>query len=130
MVTLQRPAASAPALLARYAELAAWHLRATAPAPRSLVGRMAAYHMGWVDRDGRPDEAASGKLVRPSLCLWACAAAGAEPGPALPLAAAVEWVHNFTLVHDDIQDGDRERRHRETVWSIWGVGQGINAGDA
>jgi geranylgeranyl diphosphate synthase type I len=91
---------------------------------------MAAYHMGWVDRDGRPDEAAAGKLVRPSLCLWACAAIGTGPEPALPLASAVEWAHNFTLVHDDIQDGDRERRHRETVWSIWGVAQGINAGDA
>jgi geranylgeranyl diphosphate synthase type I len=86
--------------------------------------------MGWVDRDGRPEEAESGKLVRPSLCLWACAAAGGDAGTALPLACAVEWVHNFTLVHDDIQDGDRERRHRPTVWSVWGAAQGINAGDA
>jgi len=95
-----------------------------------MSGLMAAYHMGWVDRDGREHDAAPGKLVRPSLCLWACAAAGAAPELALPLAGAVEWVHNFTLVHDDIQDGDRERRHRETVWAVWGTAHGINAGDA
>ena len=94
-----------------------------------MTGLMAAYHMGWVDRHGRPDEAAPGKLVRPSLCLWACAAAGEAPELAMPLACAAEWVHNFTLVHDDIQDGDRERRHRETVWAVWGAAQGINAGD-
>ncbi|HXM53814.1 MAG TPA: polyprenyl synthetase family protein [Candidatus Dormibacteraeota bacterium] len=91
---------------------------------------MAAYHMGWVDHAGRPDEAPSGKLIRPGLCLWACEAAGGAVERAIPLACAVEWVHNFTLVHDDIQDGDRERRHRETVWSVWGTAQGINAGDA
>jgi geranylgeranyl diphosphate synthase type I len=48
----------------------------------------------------------------------------------LPAAAAIEWFHNFTLVHDDIQDGDRTRHNRETVWSLWGVPQAINAGDA
>ncbi|HKF76283.1 MAG TPA: polyprenyl synthetase family protein [Candidatus Dormibacteraeota bacterium] len=124
------PAPAGPALLTRFAAQAAGYLRATAPPPTSTTGLMAAYHMGWADRSGRPQEAAPGKLVRPSLCLWACQAAGSDPAVALPLAAAVEWVHNFTLIHDDIQDGDRERRHRETVWSIWGTAQGINAGDA
>jgi geranylgeranyl diphosphate synthase type I len=95
-----------------------------------MSGLMAAYHMGWADRDGREDEGAPGKLLRPSLCLWACSAVGRGPEAALPLATAIEWAHNFTLVHDDIQDGDRQRRHRETVWSVWGVAQGINAGDA
>jgi geranylgeranyl diphosphate synthase type I len=124
------PLAGAPALLTRYAAAAAGHLRDTAPPRTSMSGLMAAYHMGWVDPDGRPRAAASGKLVRPSLCLWACAAAGTDPEAALPLASALEWAHNFTLVHDDIQDGDRERRHRSTVWSVWGPAQGINAGDA
>jgi len=95
-----------------------------------MSGLMAAYHMGWVDRDGREDAAGSGKLIRPSLCLWACEAVGDGFEAALPLASAIEWVHNFTLVHDDIQDGDRERRHRDTVWAVWGPAQGINAGDA
>ncbi|HSR24307.1 MAG TPA: polyprenyl synthetase family protein [Candidatus Eisenbacteria bacterium] len=130
MVTLRNHTASPPALLARYANDVSRHLRASLPPPGSMTGLMAAYHMGWVDRDGRPDEAAPGKLIRPGLCLWACAAAGASPELAMPLACATEWVHNFTLVHDDIQDGDRERRHRETVWSVWGAAQGINAGDA
>ena len=118
------------ALLDRYADLVVRHLRNTAPPATSMSGRMAAYHMGWLDRDGRPDAAQRGKLVRPSLCLWACEAVGADAALALPAACSLEWVHNFTLVHDDIQDGDRERRGRETVWSIWGPSQGINAGDA
>jgi geranylgeranyl diphosphate synthase type I len=68
--------------------------------------------------------------VRPSLCLWACCACGSDARAALPAAAAIEWFHNFTLVHDDIQDGDRLRHNRETVWSRFGVPQAINAGDA
>ncbi|HXM56862.1 MAG TPA: polyprenyl synthetase family protein [Candidatus Dormibacteraeota bacterium] len=119
-----------PALLVRYAPLAARHLRTTAPDASTMTGRMAAYHMGWVDRDGRPDDGRPGKLVRPSLCLWACEAAGGRLELALPLASAVEWAHNGTLVHDDIQDADRERRHRETVWSVWGASSGIDTGDA
>jgi len=117
-------------LLDRYSDLVARHLRKTAPRPTSMSGLMGAYHMGWVDRAGRPDAARPGKLVRPSLCLWACEAVGADAALALPVACSLEWVHNFTLVHDDIQDGDRERRRRETVWSVWGSAQGINAGDA
>ena len=74
--------------------------------------------------------AAPGKLLRPSLCLWAALASGGEIGDAMPGALAVEWIHNFTLVHDDVQDGDRLRRHRPTVWAVWGEHQAINAGDA
>ncbi len=114
----------------RYAEPVARYLRQRAPDVGTRTGLMAAYHMGWVDAGGRPHDAPGGKLVRPSLCLWACEAAGGDPALALPAAAALEWVHNFTLIHDDIQDGDHERHHRPTVWSIWGVAQGINAGDA
>ncbi len=95
-----------------------------------LSGKMVAYHMGWADEAGRPTTVKTGKLVRPSLCLWACSALGSEAVEALPAAAAIEWFHNFTLVHDDIQDGDRKRHGRETVWSLWGIPQAINAGDA
>lgn len=91
---------------------------------------MTAYHMGWIDQAGQTISSAPGKFIRPSLCLWACEATGGEVAWAMPVAAALEWTHNFTLVHDDIQDGDRLRRHRETVWAIWGQAQGINAGDA
>ena len=91
---------------------------------------MVAYHMGWADEAGRLQHLHTGKLVRPSLCLWACCACGGDAEWALAPAAAIEWFHNFTLVHDDIQDGDRKRHNRETVWSLWGVPQAINAGDA
>jgi len=130
MLTLPSSGTSAPALLVRHAGRLARALYETAPARGSLTGRMAAYHMGWVDRHGRPDEAPPGKLVRPSLCLWACEAIAGTADPAVPMACAIEWAHNFTLIHDDIQDGDRERRHREAVWSVWGAANGINAGDA
>jgi geranylgeranyl diphosphate synthase type I len=85
---------------------------------------MLAYHMGWTDGQ------ASGKRIRPLLCLLACAAAGAEWERALPMAAAVELLHNFSLIHDDIQDNSPLRRGRETVWTKWGQPQAINAGDA
>jgi geranylgeranyl diphosphate synthase type I len=99
----------------------------------SLLGGMARYHLGWVDetlaplRKGAVDR---GKRIRPSIALLSCAAAGGEPRVAAPLAAAIELLHNFTLVHDDIQDRSPSRRHRPTVWSLWGAGQAINAGDA
>jgi geranylgeranyl diphosphate synthase, type I len=98
------------------------------PAPGSLLSRMAAYHMGWVDTDGSPAHA-GGKHVRSNLCCWAAEACGARSEAALPAACAVELAHNFTLVHDDVQDGDERRRGRPTVWSVWGTGQAINAGD-
>jgi geranylgeranyl diphosphate synthase type I len=91
---------------------------------------MMRYHLGWEDAQGRPTEAAGGKALRPCLCLWACEALGGDWQRALPAAAALELTHNFSLVHDDIQDADRERRHRPTVWAVWGEGQAINAGDS
>ena len=95
----------------------------------SLLSRMIRYHLGWEDAEGQPQDA-GGKGLRPTLCLLACEAAGGEWQRALPAAAAVELVHNFSLIHDDIQDRDTERHHRPTVWSIWGEAQAINAGDA
>lgn len=104
-------------------------LRVTAP-PRSWrVGAMAAYHMGWADARGHVAQAGCGKLLRGALTLWACEALGGAAADALDAAVAVEWMHNFTLVHDDIQDGDRQRRHRPALWTVWGARQGINAGD-
>ena len=88
------------------------------------------YHLGWEDEQGRPLAEGAGKALRPTLCLWACQAMGGDWRTALPAAAALELVHNFSLVHDDIQDGDKERRHRPTVWSLWGQPQAINAGDS
>lgn len=89
--------------------------------------QMLAYHMGWVGPGSGPE--ARGKRIRPGLVLLATAAAGADWRNALPAAAAVELVHNFSLIHDDIQDASPLRRGRSTVWKIWGIPQAINAGD-
>ena len=118
-----------PALLIRHTALIEGGLRRSALPSRSQLGRMASYHMGWAASDGSPSSSGTGKRVRPALCLWACEALGGEAEWALPAAVALELIHNFTLIHDDIQDGDHTRRHRPTVWSIWGAAQGINAGD-
>lgn len=91
--------------------------------------QMMHYHMGWLDDAFQPGSFETGKRIRPLLCLLACEAVGGEPGTALPAAAAVEILHNFSLIHDDIEDGDKTRRHRPTVWKRWGVPQAINAGD-
>jgi geranylgeranyl diphosphate synthase type I len=92
--------------------------------------QMVRYHFGWSDEQGRPLPRALGKAIRPTLCLLACEATGGAWERALPAAAALELVHNFSLIHDDIQDGDQERHHRPTVWAQWGQAQAINAGDA
>lgn len=91
---------------------------------------MVRYHLGWIGVDGGPTNGAGGKGLRSTLCLLACEAAGGPADRALPAAAALELVHNFSLVHDDIQDDSPTRRHRPTVWARWGKPQAINAGDA
>jgi geranylgeranyl diphosphate synthase type I len=85
---------------------------------------MVRYHMG-LDGSG-----SAGKRMRPLLGLLAYASIAGDYAPALPGAAAVELGHNFSLVHDDIEDGDLERRHRPTLWAVHGVPQAINTGDA
>ena len=103
-------------------------LAARHPALADHYGMMQ-YHMGWADDMFRPSEIPAGKRIRPLLCLLACDAVGGDPAGAIPAAAAVEILHNFSLVHDDIEDGDETRRHRPTLWALWGVPQAINAGD-
>jgi geranylgeranyl diphosphate synthase type I len=120
-----------PGLFARYRIELGEYLRSAVPeSSPALLHRMMRYHLGWEDEQGRPLAEGAGKALRPTLCLWACQAMGGDWRSALPAAAALELVHNFSLVHDDIQDGDRERRHRPTVWSVWGQPQAINAGDS
>jgi geranylgeranyl diphosphate synthase type I len=88
------------------------------------VYEMARYHLG-LDGSGAP----AGKRMRPLLGLLAYASITGEYRRALPGAAAVELGHNFSLVHDDIEDGDEERRHRPTLWKVHGIPQAINTGD-
>ncbi len=85
---------------------------------------MVRYHLA-LDGSG----ASGGKRLRPLLGLLAFASITGDHRRALPGAAAVELGHNFSLVHDDIEDGDRERRHRPTLWTVHGVPQAINTGD-
>ena len=100
------------------------------------------YHLGWVDTNFSPVSSNPGKLLRPTLLLLAFEATGehnhdaeteqhnsSHLSRALPAAASIELTHNFTLIHDDIEDGDRERRHRSTLWNVWGIPQAINTGD-
>lgn len=91
---------------------------------------MMRYHMGWVDEQGKPAKAVGGKRLRPMLSLLIAEAIGGEAGKALPAAVALELIHNFSLLHDDIEDQSKTRRGRPTVWSLWGEAQAINTGDA
>jgi geranylgeranyl diphosphate synthase, type I len=95
------------------------------------VRAVAAYHLGLTDSDGRTvGKGTGGKALRPALAVLSARAAGAAPERGVAAAAAVEFVHNFSLLHDDIMDGDTERRHRPTAWTVYGVGAAILAGDA
>jgi geranylgeranyl diphosphate synthase type I len=89
---------------------------------------MLAYHLGWEGEGAGPE--ARGKRIRPLVALLTASAAGGNWERALPAAAAVELVHNFSLIHDDIEDHSPLRRGRPTVWAKWGVPQAINTGDA
>ncbi len=89
---------------------------------------MLTYHMGWTGEGAGPE--ATGKRIRPLMVLLCTAGCGADWQSALPAAAAVELVHNFSLVHDDIQDNSPKRRGRDTVWTKWGAPMAINVGDA
>jgi geranylgeranyl diphosphate synthase, type I len=96
----------------------------------SLIYNLLHYHLGWVDAHFKPTASDAGKRLRPLLLLLTTEAQGEAWRHALPAAAAIELLHNFTLIHDDIEDRDTRRRGRPTLWSIWGVPQAINAGDA
>ncbi|MFB8079900.1 MULTISPECIES: polyprenyl synthetase family protein [unclassified Streptomyces] len=95
------------------------------------TGEMAAYALGWADPAGTPDPGGSeGKGVRQALALLGAEAVGADGGDAVPGAVAVELVHTFSLLHDDIMDADALRRQRPAVWKSYGTGPAVLAGDA
>jgi geranylgeranyl diphosphate synthase type I len=107
-------------------------MRAAFPAAEERVAQfyaMQQYQLGWRDERLVPMHAAAGKLLRPYVALLACCAVGGDIRHALPLAAGVQLVHDFSLIHDDIEDQSETRRGRPTVWKLWGLAQGINAGD-
>lgn len=88
------------------------------------------YPLGWADEYNQPFSHRTGKRIRPLLLLLCAEASGGDWRQALPAAAAVELLHNFSLIHDDIQDDSPTRHGRPTVWKIWGRANAINAGDA
>ncbi|MGB0385196.1 MAG: polyprenyl synthetase family protein [Ardenticatenaceae bacterium] len=98
--------------------------------PKNHMYGMMHYHMGWIDQQFQPANNKAGKRLRPLLCLLCCQGAGGDWQQAVPAAAALELLHNFSLIHDDIQDASPTRRGRLAVWNIWGIPLGLNAGDA
>jgi geranylgeranyl diphosphate synthase, type I len=119
------------AILSRHSATLDIELRAAVPPlERSGLYGMLRYHLGWADAHGEPASVYAGKQLRPTLLLLAAEAAGGDAAVAMPAAAAAELLHNFSLIHDDVQDRSPERRYRPVVWSIWGAAQAINAGDA
>jgi geranylgeranyl diphosphate synthase, type I len=108
-------------------------MRSLLAAPDPALARhygMLQYHMGWRDVDLVPTQAPAGKRIRPVLCLLSCAVAGGDPRQAVPAAAGLELLHNFSLIHDDIEDNGLTRRHRPTTWAVFGLPLALNAGDA
>jgi len=96
----------------------------------SALCEMLRYHMGWQNENGHSCNRESGKFARSTLCLLSCQAVGGDTSQVMPAAAAIELIHNFSLIHDDIEDASDERHHRPTVWKLWGQSQAINSGDA
>ncbi|MEX2080580.1 MAG: polyprenyl synthetase family protein, partial [Dehalococcoidia bacterium] len=125
---MQPSAPSMPPALARYQAILDEGLRAALPVDGSDLVAAARYVMGWDADDGARSQSA-GKRIRPSLCLFAAETLGGTIAEALPGAVAIELVHNFSLVHDEIQDRDAERHHRPTTWARLGEAQAINVGD-
>ena len=115
------------ALDARTLDLFEDHLKTflQTQADRDPIARQLAYHFALADRTER-----RGKRLRPRLVIAAAASYGAKPSRTLPACVAVELLHNYSLIHDDIEDGDRLRHGRQTLWAAFGIEHGINAGDA
>ncbi len=125
MTTLEeRAARSAPEVLAWSRSLLDPALRQAVSDLPHTVRRIAEYHFGWDTPTG------AGKALRPALVLLAAEGVGGTAVDAVPGAVAVELVHNFSLLHDDIMDADITRRHRPTAWSVFGVNHAILTGDA
>jgi geranylgeranyl diphosphate synthase type I len=121
-------ASAAPQFLTQHREALERALQDAVGDDQHSLARAARYVLGWENADGSPANN-MGKRIRPALCLLAAEAFGGAASDALPAAVAVELVHNFSLVHDEIQDHDAERHHRPTIWARFGDAQAINVGD-
>ncbi|MBV8364637.1 MAG: polyprenyl synthetase family protein [Candidatus Eremiobacteraeota bacterium] len=92
----------------------------------ALLSEMLRYHLGLFERD----RLRRGKRLRPKLLFAIVQELGGRNDDALDAGVAIEVLHNYSLVHDDIEDGDRYRHGRQTLWAKYGTPQAINAGDA
>ncbi|WP_030613603.1 polyprenyl synthetase family protein [Streptomyces fulvoviolaceus] len=129
-MTTLTSAIAAPQVLDRCRGLVQPALREAVGRLHPWVGEMAAYSFGWCEVGGAPADASGGKGVRQALAVLGAEAAGAPGRAGVSAAVAVELVHAFSLLHDDIMDGDSARRRRPTVWKAYGTGPAVLAGDA
>jgi geranylgeranyl diphosphate synthase type I len=116
-------------ILKNYTPAIETYIKNTLADAPEFLGGVVRYHFGWVDQNFQPARTESGKMLRPVICLLVFDALTGSYKNAMPAAAAIEMIHNFTLLHDDIEDNDRERRGRPTAWTVWGKPLAINAGD-
>jgi geranylgeranyl diphosphate synthase type I len=129
----QRMSAANPAdILARCRTLVEPALQTAVDQLHPWLRQMTGFSFGWCDLEGTPNARAgmSGKGVRQALAVLSAEAAGGSAETAIPGAVAVELVHAFSLIHDDIMDGDETRRHRATLWKAYGTGPAVLTGDA
>ena len=123
--------AEIPAIFKKYAPYIEKELKSLFKGRDLCLYDMMKYHMGWVDSSGREiSNANNGKMLRATLSLLASESISGDFKKALPVSAAIELIHNYSLIRDDIQDEDEFRRHRPTVWKVWGRAQAINVGSA
>ena len=120
---------SIPELLTRHAEAVEGALRAAVESRADHLYRMMEYQLGWVDEQGTPQTLVPMR-PRAALCLGACERLGGDTAQAMPAAAAVELLHEFTRVHEGVQSGSPEQDGRPNGWWLWGPAQAINVGDA
>ena len=119
-----------PSFFSRYQPTIDRTLRAELERYDSEIQKTHRYHLGWANKDGQELVATQGKRLRPTMALLGADAVDGDARRALPVAIALELVHNFSLIHDDIEDRDRFRHHRPTVWVVWGDETAIVSGNS
>jgi len=120
---------SLPSFFTRYQSRIDEALRAELTGLTPEIYDIHRYYMGWQEIDGSDSNSTGGKRMRPTLALLAADAVGGDLERATPIAVALEYVHNFSLIHDDLEDMDRVRHHRPTVWAVWGEPAAIVSGN-